>query len=101
MIRVHGHPPVQKTFSRFTDAKAWAQETELALQRGDYRPGGAEAKKRTLTRGHGQGAQLKDKRYIFRDDDFLQSPLHRIFAIASFLALPDKWDDTVQSFTIT
>jgi integrase len=49
MIRVHGHPPVQKTFSRFTDAKAWAQETELALQRGDYRPGGAEAKKRTLS----------------------------------------------------
>ena len=48
MIRVHGHPPIQKTFTRLSDAKNWAQETELQVQRGDYRTGASEAKKRTL-----------------------------------------------------
>lgn len=49
MIRVHGHPPLQRTFKRLSDAKSWAQETELGLRRGDYRPAAAEAKKRTLS----------------------------------------------------
>ncbi len=31
-----------------SDAKSWAQETELQIKRGDYRTGAAEAKKRTL-----------------------------------------------------
>lgn len=48
MIRVEGHPPVQKTFSRLADAKAWAQETELRLRHGEYRPTASEAKRRTL-----------------------------------------------------
>ncbi|GAB4195017.1 MAG: site-specific integrase [Wenzhouxiangellaceae bacterium] len=48
MIRVHGHPPLQKTFKRLSDAKVWAQETELHMRRGDFRPAATEAKKRTL-----------------------------------------------------
>lgn len=48
MIRVQGHPALQKTFKRLSDAKSWARETELQLHRGDYRPAAAEAKKRTL-----------------------------------------------------
>ncbi|GEM_PF-6832857 len=49
MIRIEGHPPVQKTFSRLADAKAWAQEKELRLRHGEYRPTASEAKRRTLT----------------------------------------------------
>lgn len=49
MIRVEGRPPIQKTFDRLSDAKSWAQETELALRRGEYRPAASEAKKRTLS----------------------------------------------------
>lgn len=48
MIRLHGHPELHKTFKRHSDAKLWAQETELGLRRGDYRPAATEAKKRTL-----------------------------------------------------
>ena len=48
MIRMHGYPPVQRSFKRLTDAKAWAQETELGMRRGDIRSTASEAKKRTL-----------------------------------------------------
>lgn len=48
MIRVHGCPPLQKTFKRRSDAQHWARETELQLRRGDYRAAATEAKKRTL-----------------------------------------------------
>ena len=48
MIRAHGHPTIYKTFQRLSDAKAWAQETELKIRRGDFRSGASEAKKRTL-----------------------------------------------------
>ncbi|MGI9360720.1 MAG: tyrosine-type recombinase/integrase [Parasphingorhabdus sp.] len=48
MIRIHGYPPVQRTFKRLTDAKNWAQETELGMRRGDIRSASSEAKKRTL-----------------------------------------------------
>ena len=48
MIRIQGHPLVTRTFNRLSDAKSWAQETELQIKRGDYRTGAAESKKRTL-----------------------------------------------------
>ena len=49
MIRMHGYPPVQRSFKRLTDAKAWAQETELGMRRGDIRSTASEAKKRTIS----------------------------------------------------
>lgn len=47
-IRLQGVPPQTKSFQRLTDAKIWAQETELALRKGEYRITSSEAKKRTL-----------------------------------------------------
>lgn len=48
-IRLQGIPPQERSFKRLTDAKVWAQETELALRRGEYRLAASEAKKHTLS----------------------------------------------------
>lgn len=48
MIRVTGHPTLRRTFRRLSDAKSWAQETELRVRRGDYQSVAIQAKKRLL-----------------------------------------------------
>ena len=35
-IRLKGHPAERATFTRLTDAKAWAQDTESAIRDGRY-----------------------------------------------------------------
>ena len=35
-IRKEGHPPVTATFQRKTDAREWAQNTEVAIRDGNY-----------------------------------------------------------------
>lgn len=47
-VRVQGLPPQTRTFKRLTDAKTWAQQTEAAVHRGDFRPVHQQAKKHTL-----------------------------------------------------
>ncbi|MBD1549775.1 site-specific integrase [Labrenzia aggregata] len=37
MIRMKGFPPQQRTFKRLTDAKLWAQDTESAIRRGEFK----------------------------------------------------------------
>lgn len=46
-IRVKGHPTVTETFSRKTDAKRWASQTEADIRQGRFFPK-AEARKRTF-----------------------------------------------------
>lgn len=55
MVRLKGHPAQSATFRRKTDAKRWAQQTEVAIREGRYFST-SEAQKRTL-------AELVD-RYI-------------------------------------
>jgi len=47
-VRVQGMPPQERSFTRLTDAKAWANQTEAAMRLGDFRSTATEAKKRTL-----------------------------------------------------
>ena len=37
MVRIKGFPEQQKTFSRLTDAKIWAQQTEAAIRKGEFK----------------------------------------------------------------
>lgn len=46
-IRIKGHPTETATFTRMTDAKLWAQQTEADIRRGKHFKT-SEAKKRTL-----------------------------------------------------
>lgn len=46
-VRLHGHPTQTCTFSRLTDARDWAQQTETAIRDGRYFKT-AEAKKHTV-----------------------------------------------------
>ena len=47
MVRLKGHPPEYATFSRKTDAKRWAQQTEADIREGRYFQS-REAKRHTL-----------------------------------------------------
>lgn len=47
MVRLKGHPPQTATFTRLTDARRWAQQTESAIREGRHFHT-TEAKKRTL-----------------------------------------------------
>jgi integrase len=47
IVRLKGHPTQTATFSRITDAKKWAQQTEAAIREGRYFKT-AEAKKHSL-----------------------------------------------------
>lgn len=47
-IRMLGFPPQTRTFDRLTDAKAWAQETESSIRRGDFKNVIREASTKTL-----------------------------------------------------
>lgn len=46
-VRLKGHPPVTASFARLTDARRWAQETEVSIRQGRYFKT-AEAAKHTL-----------------------------------------------------
>src|ERR1700679_4305358 len=46
-VRLRGYPTVTATFSRLTDAREWAQQTETAIREGRYFKT-AEAKKHTV-----------------------------------------------------
>ena len=46
-INIKGHPPQTATFERLTDARRWAQSTEVAIRQGRHFKA-AEAKKHTL-----------------------------------------------------
>jgi hypothetical protein len=46
-VRLKGAPPASATFERRTDAKRWAQQTEIAIRDGRYFKS-AEARRRTL-----------------------------------------------------
>lgn len=46
-MRLHGYPPQSASFTRRTDAKAWAAQTEAALREGRYFPT-REAKRHTF-----------------------------------------------------
>jgi integrase len=37
MVRMRGFPPQQRTFKRLTDAKQWAQDTESAIRKGEFK----------------------------------------------------------------
>lgn len=37
MVRMKGFPPQQRTFKRLTDAKQWAQDTESAIRKGEFK----------------------------------------------------------------
>ena len=37
MVRMKGFPAQQRTFKRLTDAKQWAQDTESAIRRGEFK----------------------------------------------------------------
>ena len=47
-IRMRGFPPQTRTFDRLTDAKAWAQETESSIRRGEFKNVIREASTKTL-----------------------------------------------------
>jgi len=47
-VRIKGLPEKQKTFTRLTDAKLWAQQTEAAIRRGDVQNVVAVSKGKTL-----------------------------------------------------
>ena len=46
-VRLKGHPPASATFERLTDARNWAQQTEVAIREGRYFKA-VEARKHTL-----------------------------------------------------
>ncbi|WP_416799485.1 site-specific integrase [Ciceribacter azotifigens] len=47
-VRIQGLPEKQKTFTRLTDAKLWAQQTEAAIRRGEVTNVVTKAKGKTL-----------------------------------------------------
>ena len=47
-IRVQGLPEIQKSFTRRTDAKIWAEKTQAAIRNGEYRQVSKSAKGYTL-----------------------------------------------------
>jgi len=47
-VRIKGYPPQQKTFERVTDAKMWAQQTEAAIRRGEFKNVVSKAATKTL-----------------------------------------------------
>ena len=47
-IRVQGLPEIQKSFTRRTDAKIWAEQTQAAIRNGEYRQASKSAKGHTL-----------------------------------------------------
>lgn len=47
-VRMKGYPVQESSFRRLTDAKAWAQETESAIRRGEYKPQLRQAAGKTL-----------------------------------------------------
>jgi integrase len=47
-VRVQGMPPQERSFTRLTDAKAWAHQTEADLRMGDFHPASSKKKKKTL-----------------------------------------------------
>ncbi len=61
-IRIKGHPPVNKTFKRLTDAREWASQTETDIKRGLYFKT-IEAQKHTL-------AELIDR--------YIENELHQL-----------------------
>ncbi|OOO01409.1 MAG: hypothetical protein USCGTAYLOR_02390 [Chromatiales bacterium USCg_Taylor] len=46
-VRIKGHPPQSATFERLTDARRWAQSTEVAIRERRYFKT-SEAQRRTL-----------------------------------------------------
>src|SRR5687767_11748199 len=53
-VRLHGHPPVNRSFHRRTDARLWAQQIESSIRRGEALATN-EARKHTV-------AELVDRR---------------------------------------
>lgn len=47
-VRIHGFPRQKKTFKRLTDARIWAQQTEVAIRKGEFRSVIKTAKSKTL-----------------------------------------------------
>jgi integrase len=47
-VRIRGFPRQKKTFKRLTDAKIWAQQTESAIRRGEFRDVHTTARKKTF-----------------------------------------------------
>lgn len=47
-VRIRGFPRQKKTFRRLTDARIWAQQTEAAIRRGEFKNVVKTAKKKTL-----------------------------------------------------
>lgn len=48
MVRIKGFPPQQKTFTRLTDARMWAQQTEAAIRKGEFKNVVATATSKTI-----------------------------------------------------
>lgn len=48
-VRIKGLPEQQKTFKRRTDAKLWAQQTEAAIHKGEFKSVAKNAKSKTLS----------------------------------------------------
>jgi len=48
MVRIKGFPPQQKTFKRLTDARLWAQQTEAAIRKGEFKNVVSTANSRTV-----------------------------------------------------
>ena len=45
---IHGFPRQEKTFKRLTDAKLWAQQTEVSIRKGDFQNVVSAARSKTL-----------------------------------------------------
>ena len=49
MVRIKGMPDQQRTFSRLTDARLWAQQTEAAIRKGEFQNVIGIARRKTLS----------------------------------------------------
>lgn len=87
MVRMKGFPPQQRTFKRLTDAKQWAQDTESAIRRGEFKNVVRTAASKTL----------QDVIDRFRKEVFIYRAESTKRAEASFL---NHWERTLGQYAL-
>lgn len=87
-VRIKGFPPQEDTFKRLTDAKKWAQDTEAAIRRGEYK----------FLHRQASGKTLKDVVDRVRSDLLPgMTPATRVTE-GSYL---DFWEDALGKYALT